>query len=119
MGKRLEADDDYKIYKVNGDYYLVNTKGKLEKSGSKKYDIDMPSGSTHEDQKFTIGKKSYKIEAAEDSFDYKAAACVPHIELVDNWIVNKGNTFAVIEALDVDFLQESDLGSVEDEEEEE
>ena len=49
----------------------------------------------------------------------KNNACVPHIELCDNWIVNKGNGFAVIEKLDVDFLQEKDLGSAADEDEEE
>ena len=116
MGKRLEADDDYKIYKVNGSYYLVNTKGKLQKSTSKKYDIDMPNGSTQEDMQFSIAKKTYKM--AETDF-VKANACVPHIELCDNWVVNKGNNAAVIKKLDVDFLQEKDLGSVADEDEEE
>ena len=48
----------------------------------------------------------------------KANACVPHIELCDNWIVNKGNTYAITGKLDTDFLQESDLGTVEDDEEE-
>lgn len=29
-GKRLEADDDYKIYFLDGEYYLVNNKGKIQ-----------------------------------------------------------------------------------------
>jgi glucan-binding YG repeat protein len=115
LGKRLEADDDYKIYKVNGAYYLVNTKGKLQKSTSKKYDIDMPDGSTQEDKQFGINKKTYKMTVTDF---VKKNACVPHIELCDNWIVNKGNAPAIIGKLDVDFLQESDLGKVEDDEEE-
>ena len=39
-GKRLEADDDYKLYYVEGKTYLVNNKGKIQKSNSKKYDIE-------------------------------------------------------------------------------
>ena len=38
-GKRLDADDDYRLYYYGGDVYLVNTKGKVQKS-SKKYDIE-------------------------------------------------------------------------------
>ena len=38
-GKKLEADDDYRFYVVKGDVYLVNTKGKIQKS-DKKYDIE-------------------------------------------------------------------------------
>ncbi|MFR5713623.1 MAG: glucan-binding protein [Clostridium sp.] len=38
-GKRLEADDDYKFYVVDSDVYLVNNKGKIQKSkGGKTYD---------------------------------------------------------------------------------
>ena len=40
FGKRLEADDDYKLYAHNGNVYLVNNKGKVQKSASKKYDIE-------------------------------------------------------------------------------
>ena len=39
-GKRLEADDDYRIYVVDKKYYLVNNKGKLQKSTSKEYDVE-------------------------------------------------------------------------------
>ena len=38
-GKRLEADDDYKFYFVGDQVYLVNTKGKIQKStNGKKFD---------------------------------------------------------------------------------
>ena len=38
-GKRLESDDDYKFYVVDGKVYLVNNKGKIQKSKSgKTYD---------------------------------------------------------------------------------
>ena len=36
-GKRLEADDDYRLYYVAGDLYLVNTKGKIQNSKTGKY----------------------------------------------------------------------------------
>ncbi len=39
-GKRLEADDDYRIYYCEGKYWLVNTKGKIQSSESKKYDVE-------------------------------------------------------------------------------
>ena len=31
-GKRLEADDDYRLYYYNGDIYLTNNKGKIQTS---------------------------------------------------------------------------------------
>lgn len=40
-GKRLEADDDYRLYYVDKNFYLVNTKGKIQKAtgtNGKKYD---------------------------------------------------------------------------------
>ena len=37
-GRRQEAEDDYKIIKVADSYYLVNTKGKIQKSTSKTYE---------------------------------------------------------------------------------
>ena len=40
-GKRLDADDDYRLYYYNGDIYLTNNKGKVQKAKSeKKYDIE-------------------------------------------------------------------------------
>jgi len=34
-GKRLEAEDDYRTYRVKDKYYLVNASGKIQKSSSK------------------------------------------------------------------------------------
>ena len=36
-GRRQDASDDYKIVTIDGKYYLVNTKGKIQKSTSKVY----------------------------------------------------------------------------------
>ena len=45
-GKKLVADDDYRLYYYNGDVYLVNTKGKIQKT-NRKYDIEN-SGIEHD-----------------------------------------------------------------------
>jgi glucan-binding YG repeat protein len=106
MGKRLEADDDYKIYFLRGSYYVVNTKGKLQKSKSKKYDIELPDGSTVEDVQLDIGKKSYKIQGDDVEFAQSIAA-VPHIELCDNWIiadVTGESDYVIIEAQNDDYF---------------
>ena len=39
-GKRLEADDDYRVYYCDGKYWLVNNKGRIQSSESKKYDVE-------------------------------------------------------------------------------
>lgn len=39
-GKRLEADDDYKIYNVNNLFYIVNNSGKIQKTVFKTYSIE-------------------------------------------------------------------------------
>ena len=67
-GKRLEADDDYRIYEIGSDYYLVNSKGKLQKSTSKKYDVE---NDNTEDVTFTF--TGYKITGAKeaDGSDYR------------------------------------------------
>jgi glucan-binding YG repeat protein len=42
-GKRLEADDDCRLYYYAGDIYLVNTKGKIQKAkdnDGKKFDVE-------------------------------------------------------------------------------
>ena len=43
-GQRLEADDDYAVYDYKGTYYLVNKTGKIQKSTSKKYELDGEEG---------------------------------------------------------------------------
>ena len=42
-GKRLEADDDYALYQVEGETYLVNNKGKIQKT-KKDYALDANGG---------------------------------------------------------------------------
>jgi glucan-binding YG repeat protein len=84
-GKRLEAEDDYKIYLVNGNYYLVNTKGKLQKSDSKKYDVELADGSTAEDHVFSYAqKKAYKLSATDF---VKKNAAIPYIVICDSYII--------------------------------
>ena len=63
-GKRLEADDDYRLYYLNGDIYLVNNKGKIQssKSDNKKYDIEN-RGIAAEDVNVTFtGKKVKEVK---------------------------------------------------------
>ena len=62
-GKRLEADDDYRLYYVDGNVYLVNNKGKVQKA-SKKYDIEN-KGIASEDVYVSINSKSKKVNYVE------------------------------------------------------
>ena len=60
-GKRLEANDDYRLYVWNGDVYLVNNKGKIQKSSKKNIYLE---GVEEEGVDVTIEKnivKSYKV----------------------------------------------------------
>ena len=43
-GQRLEADDDYAVYEYNNKNYVVNKTGKVQKSTSKKYELDGSEG---------------------------------------------------------------------------
>lgn len=106
--KRLEADDDYRIYKVEGNYYLVNNKGKLQKSTSKEYEIENKGGTEY---KFQIGKKNYQIEkitsidgtattAANEKDFASLDASLPYIELYDSVLYTNGskNDITVVDA---------------------
>ena len=65
-GKRLDADDDYRLYYYSGDLYLVNKKGKVQKS-SKNYDIEN-AGIAEDDVKVVIsGKKVQSITLSKGS----------------------------------------------------
>ena len=100
-GKRLEADDDYKVYKVNGEYYLVNNKGKLQKSATKKYDVENGKGA--EEVTFSFAKNSYKIDTTDIEGDAKEmvdACALPYIELLDNVIIHDGEKYGVITTWD-------------------
>ena len=43
-GQRLQADDDYAVYKVGTTLYVVNKSGKIQKSTGKKYELDGGEG---------------------------------------------------------------------------
>ena len=62
-GKRQDADDDYRLFYYDGDIYLTNTKGKIQKS-SKKYDIEN-KGIAEDDVKVEISSK--KVQSVETS----------------------------------------------------
>ena len=72
-GKRLEADDDYRLYYLNGDIYLVNNKGKVQstKSDSKKYDIEN-EGIETEDVNVTFTGKKVKSISVPGGDEYTA-----------------------------------------------
>ena len=71
-GKKLTADDDYKFFYLDGDIYLVNSKGKLvKKAEDKKYDID----ELGEDVLVTV--KNYKVQSAEGLDLEEAKADLP------------------------------------------
>ena len=72
-GKRLEADDDYRLYYLNGDIYLVNSKGKVQstKSDSKKYDIEN-EGIETEDVNVTFTGKKVKSISVPGGEEYTA-----------------------------------------------
>ena len=80
-GKRLEADDDYKVYEVENNFYLVNNKGKIQKSASKKYDVENTGA-----EDVTFAFTGYKIDTAKTEaagLAEVAAAEGPTIELYD------------------------------------
>ena len=77
---------------VNGSYYLVNTKGKLQKSESKKYDVEMKDGSTYEDRQFSYAqKKAYKLSP---TAWVKDNAAIPYIVIYDSWVIEDPTSYA-------------------------
>ena len=87
-GKRLEADDDYKIYFLDGEYYLVNNKGKIQDSKSKKYDVENGNGMT--DAKFTFKNnggisKVYVDDKEVPATEWQKDAEIPEIALYDGY----------------------------------
>ena len=82
-GKRLEAEDDYRIYLVDNKYYLVNKQGKIQKSESKKYDLELAD---KEDVQFKFSGNTIK-DLSSDLLEF---VDVPKIELYDNVISAAG-----------------------------
>uniref|UniRef100_UPI0033307E30 hypothetical protein n=1 Tax=[Clostridium] aminophilum TaxID=1526 RepID=UPI0033307E30 len=111
-GKRIEADDDYKIYRIGSKYYVVNNKGKAQKALKNKtleiYDPHDGKATTLEkaylrDEDGKIGKDYYITDGTTPILTKKEGdskpsatgltvadvACVPHIQLddTDNYIL--------------------------------
>ena len=92
-GKRLEADDDYRIYFFENEYYLVSNKGKIQDSKTKKYDVENGEGWT--DAKFTFKNngaiKDMLIEDGNGDYapvapeKWKPDATYPEIALYDGY----------------------------------
>ena len=92
-GKRLEADDDYRIYFFDEKYYLVNNKGKIQDSKSKKYDVENGNGMT--EAKFTFRNdgsiSKVEIEGTNGNYSevpaatWQADATYPEIALYDGY----------------------------------
>ena len=99
-GKRLEADDDYRFYLVNGRVYLVNNKGKLQKT-SKKYDLE---DYNTEDVFVRINKTSYAVEGIAMEYvgdnEYKLLddknKVVTFSEMAEKWYDDPELSFAVM-----------------------
>lgn len=72
-GKRLEADDDYRLYYLDGDIYLVNNKGKIQssKSDNKKFDLEN-KGIAEEDVNVQFSGKKVKSLKLENGKEYSA-----------------------------------------------
>ena len=109
MGKRLEADDDYKVFLVDNEYYLVNTKGKCQKSFSKDYDVETPNGTLEDVNIVPKSKKSYQLkkDSTIGGHALSEIACVPYITLCDSMVVENGTSFKVGPAIDVDWMTEA------------
>ena len=89
-GKRLEADDDYRIFVVDQKEYVVNNKGKVQKSTTKNFAIE---GSDNE-MKFTFNDNN-SISTATDTdgntTSYSSYVTTPRIELYDSVIYEDAN----------------------------
>ena len=64
-GQRLEADDETAIYVFNGKNYLVNTKGKVQKTTSKWYELDGEEGYVSVNSDGIVQKYKASKDAAE------------------------------------------------------
>ena len=69
-GKRLEADDDYRLFYVENKVYLVNNKGKVQKT-SKKYDVE--NDGIAKEVYVKIGKNSKTVDGVGNTADTATA----------------------------------------------
>jgi glucan-binding YG repeat protein len=118
MGKRCEAEDNYKVYYFKGNYYLVNTKGKIQKSTSKKYDVEELGGGIIENATAEFSGNVLTGLTGEDGKGttvLESVAEVPHIELHDNWIVKDkdGNNLIISSSQKNDYYTVAELEKAE------
>ena len=93
QGKRLEAQDDNRVFKIGNKFYLVNKSGKIQKSKTKKYNIETVDGNTYSKCKVEMSGQNIKSAVDEDGtvLNLNEIAEVPHIELLDNWMYPNAN----------------------------
>ncbi len=74
-GKRLQAEDDNKLFFYDGDVYLVNKKGKIQTAkDGKKFDLENRGVDEEDVMVYTNSAgKVERIESANGNFDYTAA----------------------------------------------
>ena len=83
-GKRLEADDDYRFYYVDGNIYLVNTKGKIQKAtNEKKYDDIENKGFAGKEDIIVKTNKNGVVEYIENA-KWDAASWIEYINFSDD-----------------------------------
>jgi glucan-binding YG repeat protein len=72
-GKRLEADDDYRLFYVDGKVYLVNNKGKIQKAtgDGKKYDDIENKKYSGKDDVIVVTNKNGVVESVTFGDDVK------------------------------------------------
>ena len=70
-GKRLEADDDYRLWFYNGDIYLTNNKGKIQKAkNGKKFDIENDGINQDDVMVYTDGNGKVDYIESKEGIDF-------------------------------------------------
>ncbi len=84
-GKRLEADDEFRLYAYGDKTYLVNTSGKIQKSESKKYDIESNADELYVDFDGDQVIGLYKDKDHKEIYNNgRMKITLPHIALYDH-----------------------------------
>lgn len=102
-GKRLEADDDYRLYFVKDKVYLVNTSGKIQSSKTKKFYIE----ELDKEYKATFGSGDNVLTLTELNDDGDETTNVINFEtLATENAMRDGVTLPVIELYDSEYSYE-------------
>ncbi len=110
-GKRLEADDDNKFYVVDGELYLVNNKGKIQKSKSGKTYDDIENAHFDGDVVVTTNSKGVVSEVKFGDDAYTADTLIKNqIATLMNKTVDTLTNVTVSEILDKLDETEGDYG---------